>query len=152
MDLSPGKDHILMGGSDHSYNHTFISILEVTSKSHKQVCSKNISKLCPPGKPGVFSVKFFDDDKRFIVGLYGKIMIMQISESFKQIKVLSEINMPGHGEICDVAFAWGRIYGVSFTSDAVSVITLSGNKKYVKEAEGKDKGKKKKKKKKKKGK
>ena len=103
--------------------------------------------MCPDGKPGVFSLKFFDEDKRFIAGFYSKIAIMQISENYKQIKVLSEIDMPGHGEICDTAFAWGRVYAVSFISDTISVVSLSGNKKYVK-----DVGKKKKKKKKKKSK
>ncbi len=83
MDLSPDKNHVILGGKDHSMCQTMISVLKITQDDHKQVISKNISKLCLEDKSGIFSIKFIDDDKRFLAGLNSKILIMQVSGNYK---------------------------------------------------------------------
>jgi hypothetical protein len=50
MELTPAKDHVLVGGSDSLKSETILSLIQVNSDGEKQICSKNISSNCVEGK------------------------------------------------------------------------------------------------------
>ena len=138
MDLSPNhEDQFLMGGIDESGEKCLIVCLEIENKSTKQISMIDITNQSE--SLGIFSLKFIDDDKRFMAGLNGSVVVAQLSKNGQKFEILNKIEIKDQEEICDFAHTWGRLYTISSTSDSIVVTILTGNDKYVKPGKGKEK-------------